>query len=233
MRTIRLTIADLFEFEGQPVSGSPDVATVTGLVLKQFGFLPQPLTVQVESNEVIIQFPEVSVAAQTEAQRLAEKAGKRAAEGNYQKAIGILKRVLELQPSLHAARRDLAMAYVETGDIDNATNHLIEVLRLNPRDTWSWVVLANVYIREKSDRDTGEKFLRKALEIAPNDAWALNSLATLCHTRGKSGEAIKLFEQAIAANPDFANAYYGEAMVHADAQQPDTALESLNHTNSH
>ena len=57
MRTIRLTIADLFEFEGQPVSGSPDVATVTGLVLKQFGFLPQPLTVQIESNTVIIQFP--------------------------------------------------------------------------------------------------------------------------------------------------------------------------------
>ena len=113
-------------------------------------------------------------------------------------------------------------------DVDNATNHLIEVLRLNPRDTWSWVVLANLYIREKSDRDTGEKFLRKALEIAPNDAWALNSLATLCHQSGKTSEAIKLFEQAIAANPDFANAYYGEALVHDSAQQPDAALESLN-----
>ena len=86
----------------------------------------------------------------------------------------------------------------------------------------------HLYIREKSDKDTGEKFLRKALEIAPNDAWALNSLAAVCHERGKTDEAIKLFEQAIAANAEFANAYYGEAMAFDLAQKPDAALETLN-----
>jgi len=227
MRTLKIKVSDLFEFEGQPVSGTPDNAMVTTLVRKQFGFLPQPVVVQIEGGEVVIQFPEESTAAQVEAARLAERAGKRAAEGNYEKATGILKRVLELQPSLHSARRDLAMSYVEVGDVDNATNHLIEVLRLNPRDAWSLVVLANLYIREKSDKDAGERFLRKALEIAPNDAWALNSLAAVCHERGKTDEAIKLFEQAIVANPEFANAYYGEALVYDAAQKPDAALETL------
>lgn len=227
-QTIRLKISDLFEFEGQTAPGTPDTATVTALARKQFGFLPQPVLIQIEGDEVVIQYPEEPAAAQTEAKRLADKAGKRAAEGNYAKAIGILKRVLELQPSLHAARRDLAMAYVETGEVDNATNHLIEVLRLNPRDAWSWVVLANLYIRQKADKDTGEKFLRKALEVSPNDAWALNSLAAVRHERGKADEAIKLFEQAIAANPEFANAYYGEALAHDSAQKPDAALETLN-----
>jgi hypothetical protein len=61
---------------------------------------PEPVDVLVEGDEVSIQFPKESNVAQTEAKRLAEKAGKRAAEGNYEKAIGILKRVLELQPSL-------------------------------------------------------------------------------------------------------------------------------------
>src|SRR5882672_4481017 len=144
MRTLRLKIADLFEFEGTPPSAqSADPAAIRSLATKQFSFLPQPVLVQVEGEEVVIQYPEEPTAAQSEAVRLAERAGKRAAEGNYEKAIGILKRVLELQPSLHAARRDLAMAYVEIGDVDNATNHLIEVLRLDPRDAWSWVVLAN------------------------------------------------------------------------------------------
>ena len=225
MRTIRLKVADLFEFEGKPPSG--DLATITTLAAKQFSFLPQPVVVQVEGDEIAIQYPEESSAAQAEAARLAGRAGRRAAEGNYQQAIGILKRVMELQPSLYGARRDLAMAYVETGDVDNATNHLIEVLRLNPRDTWSWVVLANLYIRAKSDKDTGEKFLRKALEIAPNDAWALNSLAAVCYESRKTDEAIKLFEQAIAANPEFANAYYGEAIAYDSAQKPDAALETL------
>src|SRR5690242_4872514 len=157
MRQLRIKIADLLEFDGTPPVQNLDFAAVTMLVLKQFGFLPQPITVALEGDDVIISFPEESPIAQAEAARLAERAGKRAAEGDYQKAVGILKRVLELQPSLHRARRDLAMAYVELGDVENATNHLIEVLRLNPHDAWSWVVLANLYIREKSDKDTGEK----------------------------------------------------------------------------
>ena len=233
IRTIRLKIASLFEFEGKTPPPNADVVSLTPLVVKQFGFLPQPVMVTVEGDEVVIQYPEESTPAQAEAARLAERAGKRAAEGNYEKAIGILKRVLELQPSLHKARRDLAMAYVEIGDIDNATNHLIEVLRLDPGDAWSWVVLANLYIREKSDKETGEKFLRKALEIAPNDAWALNSLASVTFESGKTDEAISLFERAIKSNPEFANAYYGEAIVYHDQQQPDKSLATLERLFAH
>ncbi len=228
LKIIRVKLADLFQLEGLPLSEkAPDVTEITHLVLKQYGFLPQPLMITVEGDEVVLQFPEESGAAQTEAAWLAEKAAKRAAQGNYGKAIDIFKRVLELQPSLHSARRDLAMAYVETGDVENATNHLIEVLRLDPKDAWSWVVLANLYIREKSDPETGEKFLRKALDIKPDDAWALNSLASVCHERGKKQEAVALFERAIQSKPDFANPYYGEAIAHASTGESDKALESL------
>lgn len=97
----------------------------------------------VEGEEVVVEFPEETAGSRAEASRLAEKAGQRASQGNYAKAIYIYKRVLDLQPSLHRARRDLAMAYVETGDLDNAVNHLIEVLRLDPGDAWSWVVLGH------------------------------------------------------------------------------------------
>ncbi len=228
MRTLRLKIAGLYQFEGQiPTHPNPDVVELTPLILKQFGFLPQPLMITIEGDEVVLQFPEESTAAQTEAARLAQKAAKRAAEGDYPKAIGIFKRVLELQPSLHSARRDLAMAYVEIGDVENAQNHLIEVLRLDPQDAWSWVILGNLYIREKSDLETGEKFLRKALEIKPEDAWALNSLGAVCHEQGKDQEAILHFERAIAANPDFVNAYYGEALVLESTGQSEQALATL------
>jgi tetratricopeptide (TPR) repeat protein len=121
IRTMRLKIAALFEFEGKtPPTNGTDLVSITPLVLKQFGFLPQPVMVTVEGDEVVIQFPEESTAAQAEAARLAERAGKRAAEGNHEKAIGILKRALELQPSLHKARRDLAMAYVEPRSISSS-----------------------------------------------------------------------------------------------------------------
>lgn len=228
MRTLRLKISDLYEFEGEPRSPQePEPLSITPIVLRQFGFLPQPISVTIEGDEVVLQFPEEPGAAQAEAARLAVKAAKRAAEGNYEKAISIFKRVLELQPSLHSARRDLAMAFVETGDVDHALNHLIEVLRLDPQDTWSWVVLANLYIREKSDPETGEKFLRRALDIKPDDAWALNSLAAVRHQQGRTDEAVALFEKAIAANPEFPNPYYGEAAAFASAHQTDKAVAIL------
>src|SRR6266702_998950 len=228
MKKIRLKLSELFEVDARSGEYIKDLVAITAYVLKHYAFLPKPIIVTLEGDDVVISFPEERDSKKEEARRLADRAVKRASEGNYEKAIGIYKRVLELQPSFHSARRDLAMAYVEIGDVENATNHLIEVLRLDPKDAWSWVVLGNLYIREKRDSDTGEKFLRKALEIAPNDAWALNSLAAIYHERGKTDEAIKLFEQAIAATPEFANAYYGEAIAFDSAQKPDAALETLN-----
>jgi tetratricopeptide (TPR) repeat protein len=233
MRQIRLNISDLFEIDPQSGDDAKDLAAITTYVLKHYAFLPKPIAVTLEGSEVVISFPEEPDAKREEARRLADRAVKRASEGNYEKAIGIYKRVLELQPSFHSARRDLAMAYVEVGDVENATNHLIEVLRLDPNDAWSWVVLANLYIREKADLGTGEKFLRKALEIQPNDAWALNSLAAVYQKKGQTDEAIKCFQQAIEANPDFANPYYGRAVALAGANEPEKAADSLKELFTH
>lgn len=224
MRSLRLKITDLLETAGQSPSGPvPDVTELTALVLQQFAFLPQPLTLTVEGDVVVLQFPEESTAAQEEAARLALKGAKRAAVGDFAGALPPLQRALQLQPSLHSARRDLAMAYMELGQADAATNHLIEVLRVNPGDAWNWVVLGNLYLGPKNDPATGEKFLRKALDLKPGDAWALNSLAALHHRRDQHAEAIPLFQQAIATQPDLAQAYFGLALAHVALKQPDQA----------
>jgi tetratricopeptide (TPR) repeat protein len=149
MKEIRLKISDLFEIEPEARDQPNELLAITAYVLKHYAFLPKPIAVTLEGDEVVISYPEETDAKREEAEKLAARAVKRASEGNYEKAIGIYKRVLELQPSFHAARRDLAMAYMELGDVENATNHLIEVLRLDPKDAWSWVVLGLQYAREQ------------------------------------------------------------------------------------
>ena len=210
MKSVTIAINDLFEFEGQPVPAQrPHNTVVEAMARHQFGFLRQPVQIEIGDNTVTVSFSEESSKAQDEAARLAERATKRATEGNYDKAISLWKRVLELNPSLHKARRDLAMSCMETGDTEGAKNHLIEVLRLNPADAWGWVVLGNLYAKNQKDWPTAEKFLRRAVEIAPNDPWALNGIAAITAQRGQTDEGVRLFEQAIAANPDFPNPYYG------------------------
>ena len=227
MSEIRLKISDLFELDPQTAERPKEFAAIIEYVLKHYGFLPKPMAVTLEDDEVVISYPEEADTKREEAARLAARAMKHASEGNYKKAIDIYKRVLELQPSFHSARRDLAMAYMEIGDVENATNHLIEVLRLEPKNAWSWVVLGNLYIREKADLETGEKFLRKALEIKPDDAWALNSLAAGFQKKDQTREAIDYFDRAIRANPEFANPYYGKALTLAEDGQSQTASDTL------
>src|SRR6266542_3692302 len=227
MREIRLKVEDLFEIDPQTDHCPKDLASITAYVLKHYAFLPMPIAVILEGDEVVISYPEEADTKRNEAARLAGRAVKWAGEGDYEKAIGIYKRVLELQPSFHAARRDLAMAYMELGDVENATNHLIEVLRLDPKDAWSWVVLGNLYIREKGDPETGEKFIRRALDIKPDDAWALNSLAVGFQKRGEIQKAVEYFDKAIAVNPEFANPYYGKSLALAEHGQPEAANETL------
>jgi tetratricopeptide (TPR) repeat protein len=233
MKEIRLKISDLYEIEPQTRDQPKELAAITAYVLKHYAFLPKPIAVTVEGDEVVILYPEEADTKREEAARLAARAVKRASEGNYQKAVEIYKRALELQPSFHAARRDLAMAYMESGDVENATNHLIEVLRLDPKDAWSWVVLGNLYVREKADLETGEKFLRKALEIKPNDAWALNSLAAGYQKQGQTRDAIDYFDKAISANPEFANPYYGKALALAENGQSQAASDTLGQLFAH
>jgi tetratricopeptide (TPR) repeat protein len=230
MKEIRLKISDLFAIDPQTEDRAIGLGAITTYVLEHYAFLPRPIVVTLDGDEVVISHPDEGDAKRVEeAMRLAERAVKRAREGDYKKAIGIYKRVLELNPLLHAARRDLAMAYMEIGDIENATNHLIEVLRVDPKDAWALVVLGNLYIREKGDQETGERFLRKALEMKPDDAWALNSLAVGFQKRGEVQQAVEYFDRAIAAHPVFANAYYGKALTLAEGGQPQAAYEALTH----
>ena len=227
MPVLRLKLADVFATETPGSSRLADHASIVVAVMERFSFLRPPIVVALEGDDVVITYQDEEPSQKSEAERLAERASKRAAEGDYNKAISLWKRVLELQPSLHRARRDLAMALMEVRDVEGAVNHLIEVLRFDPKDAWSWVVLANLYIREKNDNETGEKFLRRALEIAPDDAWALNSLAAVTAERGNIEEAVAIFERAIAANPEFANAHYGLAVALYRDEKFDGALTAL------
>jgi len=101
MASVSIAINDLFEFEGKTVPAArPDNTTIEAMVQRQFRFLPQPLQINITDKDVSIVFAEEASTAKAEAQRLAVKAGKRAAEGDHSKAISTLKRALELQPSL-------------------------------------------------------------------------------------------------------------------------------------
>jgi len=118
MPILRLNLADLqtlsapsLESLGEDAVNPGDTADLEARIRSQFRFLPDPFTVKIEGDEVVVEIPEETAGSRAEAARLAEKAGKRASEGNYGKAIDIYQRVLELQPSLHRLQASHRPAY--------------------------------------------------------------------------------------------------------------------------
>jgi len=208
---LRVPIADLAVLLGSDAAAL-DSDGLRAKLADFYGFLPDSAEVVIDNDAVVLSWPDTSSTNKAEAERLAQKAAQRAKRGEHGKARDILKAALELDPSLTDARRDLAMVCVEMGEMDEAKNHLIEVLKLNPNDAWALVILANNYVREDEDFDTAKRFLRRALELKPDDPWAMNSLAAVLTQTGDAEEGMKLCDEILRKHPGFAIPYMNKTL---------------------
>jgi len=208
---LRIPIADLAVLLGEN-DVALDAKRLREKLVEFYGFLPDSTAIALDGEFVVIGWPDGNASNKAEAERLAAKAAQRAKRGEHAKARDILKTVLELDPSATDARRDLAMVCVELGEMEEAKNHLIEVLKLKPDDAWALVILANNYVREDEDFETAKRFLRRALELKPDDPWAMNSLAAVLTQTGDEKEGMKLCEEILQKHPGFAIPYMNKAL---------------------
>lgn len=227
MFTLAVRLADLEFLSPHALSGGLSTSELIDVIRKQFGYLPGEVDVEISDGVAIIQFEEASPQEQTEARRLLEKAAKRAKSGEFRKAKEIYERVLELDPAMADARRELAMTFFELGDMSAAKDQLIDALRLKPDDAWSYVVLGNIYVKHDHDLATAARFFTRALELKPGDPYALNSLAAVSQELGDPAKALRCFDEAIASHPEFANAWVGKALLFNAQDQPAQVVEVL------
>ena len=179
----------------------------------------------VEGDEVVISYPEEGDAKREEAVKACDASHEANEErANTRKRLAFTS--VRSNCSLHFTTRAAIWRWCTWRQEmwENATNHLIEVLRLDRRMRGvglSWVIST---FAKKKDLETGEKFLRKALEIKPDDAWALNSLAAGSPEEGPNTKRLSnYFDREIRANPEFANPDYGKALTLAEDGQSQAA----------
>ena len=227
MGTFAVRLADLEFLSPHDLSGGLSSAEIINVIRRQLSYLPGEVRIQISEGVATVRFEDAAAQAQTEARRLFDKAAKRAKSGEFQKAKDIYGRVLELDPAMADARRELAMTLFELGDMAAAKDELIDVLRLHPDDAWSYVVLGNIYVKHDRDRATAARFFTRALELKPGDPYALNSLAAVSKELGDPAKALRCFDEAIASHPEFANAWIGKAMLLQSQDQPAQAVAVL------
>jgi Tfp pilus assembly protein PilF len=202
-------------------------AEAIALIKQSFRFLSSGIGISIRDGMAIFDFPAAPVTHAENAVKWYERGVKHAESGDYQEAIRLFKRTLEILPDHIGSRRNLAMAYLAAGNKDKARDHLIEVLALDPKDVWSLVLLGNIHMKHDKNLDQAEKFYRRAFELDPNDAILLTNYGALMLEKGYPEQAIEFFERAIKAHPSYPNSYYAIAVIRLKNNQPDLALAQL------
>ena len=167
----------------------------------------------IQDGMVHIEFRDATPAKFDEAMANLKKGVVEAREGRLLKAIKLFQEVLSVIPENVDARRNMAKAYLDLGNLAKAKKHLFEALQINPKDEWSSMMLGNIYARNENNLDVGAFFYDKCLELNPDDPMVVCNYAGLMMEKGEFQKAEVLFKKALKIQ-DIPNAYYGLALLY-------------------
>jgi len=192
-----------------------------------YSFLPPESDISITDDLVTLTIPEQDDYRAREALRTYERAVRYAERGKYDRAIRLFREALDVLPAHVDARRNLAMALMETGDAEATKQVLVDLLRLQPDDAWAFLILGNAYAQFDDDLESAERFYRAAYELNPDDVYLLNSYAALKARQGHFDDARHLFQSAIDKDPDSPNPRYGLALLNHRQGHSEQALSAL------
>lgn len=121
--------------------------------------------------------------------------------GEYDKAIEIFKKAVELNPDNELNWHWLGTSYNQNGQYQEAIQSLLKAVELNPNKGVNWYYLGNSYINNEKYEDA-IKSLLKATELNSNDYQSWLNLAISYIHNEQYEEAIEPLLKAIELNPN-------------------------------
>ncbi len=197
------------------------------LIKKSYGFLSSDVDVSIQNGIAFIKLQEQRDEKISEALKLFQKGVRDAQQGSYEKAIKYFEKVIETIPQHIDARRNLAMAHLEEGNIQKAKELLHECIKIDPTNVWSFVLLGNIATKHERAFEVAAFYYEKGLTINPDDNILLNNFAALRMEMGNIDQARELFEKALKIDSNYPNTYYGLALLHRITNSPEMALKIL------
>ncbi len=154
---------------------------------------------------------------------------------DYAGAVRHLLAALALRPEASSIHYPLSLAYRGLGDVRNADAHLrlrgnVDVPPADPLMQQVAGLLQNAAAAEVRGADALDKRqwavavteLRKAIELAPDNAFTRLNLGTALFQTGDATGALEQFQAAVKRSPNLAKAHYGIGIVmEAEGRDPE------------
>jgi hypothetical protein len=130
--------------------------------------------------------------------------------GRYADAEGLLEVCLELAPSFHPARHNLAIALFRQQKALDALPHVEALRALDPFEP-NWRLLHASCLGLIGDYPRAVAIFAEALAQAPSQPRVWLSLGHALRTEGRRAEAVEAYKQAIGYEPSLGDAYWSLA----------------------
>lgn len=154
-------------------------------------------------------------------------------KGNYEDAAQTLLRAAEIAPDAREVYYLLGRAYEASGPLQDAiARQFARYLSAEPRDPWAHLFYGKILAargREGSSADlaAAQRFLEKALKLAPDLAEAHLELGNLFEARGDTQEARRELERAAGLDPTSSAVFYRLSQVYRRLGDDARAAQSL------
>ena len=145
-------------------------------------------------------------------------------ETKLPEAIVALERAYTIFPDDEKVLYYLANLYDRVGQVDKGIAKMEQLLFLNPKNPDALNYLGYTWTTLGKNLDQAELLLKRALEIAPKNAFVLDSWGFHLYTRGKVAKAIPYMEKAVQIKGDESIMFEHLADAYARLNLPEKAL---------
>jgi len=147
-------------------------------------------------------------------------------QGQFQRAIEVLRPAAMLPPADDALLSDLGNAYLRLHQFGPAQQALRQALELNPEQSVAQNLLGLLAVH-KGDAAEAESRFRNAIRRQTDFAEAHNNLGNVLARNGNFAEAAYHFQRAMAIDPALAEAHYSYGIILAQRRSYQQAIGEL------
>lgn len=146
--------------------------------------------------------------------------------GEYDKAIEIFKKAVELNPDDDDSWRWLGNSYNRNGQVEEAIKYYLKAAKLNPDDSRNWFNLGISYSNNEQYKEAINSFL-KVVELNPDDSYSWYGLGNSYIKNEQVEDAIKSLLKATELNSNDYQSWLDLAISYIHNEQYEEAIEPL------
>ncbi|HUT85865.1 MAG TPA: tetratricopeptide repeat protein, partial [Elusimicrobiales bacterium] len=147
--------------------------------------------------------------------------------GETQKALLVTEKLLDKDPEMQRVRFQYAVFAEKMGKVEEAENALLILLEKNPEDDRILNFLGYMLAERGIKLEKAYDYVKKALEIAPDNGAYLDSLAWVHYQKRELQKSKELIERALRTEKSDAAVWYHAGVIYSALKQMQKAWYAL------